>query len=79
MAAEMQLRAEVIRKRFQKENGAGQQPTLTTTTINVVRFMGKYLLMMKLLPLPTTVWNGLISLYEYYVYTCVTFFSPGVC
>eukprot|EP00026_Physarum_polycephalum_P001093 Phypoly_transcript_01094.p1 GENE.Phypoly_transcript_01094~~Phypoly_transcript_01094.p1 ORF type:complete len:919 (+),score=161.13 Phypoly_transcript_01094:935-3691(+) len=77
MAAEMQLRAEVIRKRFQKENGAGQQPTLTTTTINVVRFMGKYLLMMKLLPLPSVVWNGLISLYEYYVYTCVTFFTPG--
>ena len=39
----------------------------------------RYLLMMKLLPLPTLVWNGLIHLYEYYVYSCVTFFTPGVC
>jgi hypothetical protein len=39
MAAEMQLRAEVIRKRFQKENGAGQQPTLTTTTVGLSSYL----------------------------------------
>jgi hypothetical protein len=67
----------MVRRRFQKENGSEATMTLTPATINVVRFMGKYLHMMALLPLPTVVWNGLAQLFDFYLNAVILFFTPS--
>lgn len=66
----------MARKRFLKENGADATLLLTPATINVVRFMGKYMHLMHILPLPTVVWTSLTQLFEYYLSTILNFFVP---
>mmetsp|Transcript_23579 Transcript_23579/g.66171 ORF Transcript_23579/g.66171 Transcript_23579/m.66171 type:complete len:937 (+) Transcript_23579:66-2876(+) len=54
----------------------GVGPSLTSTSINVLRYMGKYLHMMKILkPIKFQVFYGFQQAFEYYMLTCYTFFG----
>ena len=49
---------------------------MTTSTINVCRFVGKYVQMMKILqPIAFEIFCGLNEVYFFYVYTVYTFFA----
>ncbi|EFA84727.1 hypothetical protein PPL_01719 [Heterostelium album PN500] len=51
-------------------------PLLSSTTINVIRLIGKYLQMMKILKqLSYPIFTAISQLLEYYVYTVFTFFG----
>ena len=51
-------------------------PLITTTTINVIRFIGKYITMMKVLqPISYEIYQAITQLSEYYTYTIFSFFG----
>ena len=59
-------------------NGSDNQPTLTSTSINVLRYMGKYLHMMEILrPISFQIFFGYRQIFEYYMYTCYSFFGAN--
>ncbi|KAF2069584.1 hypothetical protein CYY_009098 [Polysphondylium violaceum] len=62
-------------------NGTNQQtnsPLIASTTVNVLRFIGKYFQMMKVLqPLSYPIFTAIAQLLEYYVYTVFNFFGSS--
>eukprot|EP00026_Physarum_polycephalum_P001171 Phypoly_transcript_01172.p1 GENE.Phypoly_transcript_01172~~Phypoly_transcript_01172.p1 ORF type:complete len:1005 (+),score=148.92 Phypoly_transcript_01172:117-3017(+) len=51
-------------------------PILTTTVINVVKILGKYLYMLKVLPpIAFEVFVGITQVFQYYMYTTYVFFG----
>jgi len=68
---ELELRAEIHKKK--RTDG---ELLLTPTTINVARFMGRYLQLMRMLPNPHLVWLALTQLFEYYLHSVYVLFCP---
>ena len=54
-------------------------PLVTTTTINVIRFIGKYIMMMKVLqPIAYEIFMGITQIWEYYIYSVYNTFGESV-
>jgi len=68
-------------QQHESTNGTNQQtnsPLIASTTVNVLRFIGKYFQMMKVLqPLSYPIFTAISQLLEYYVYTVFTFFGSS--
>eukprot|EP01117_Protostelium_nocturnum_P007743 TRINITY_DN2771_c1_g3_i1.p1 TRINITY_DN2771_c1_g3~~TRINITY_DN2771_c1_g3_i1.p1 ORF type:complete len:978 (+),score=333.39 TRINITY_DN2771_c1_g3_i1:163-3096(+) len=60
--------------------GETSGPIITTSTVNVARFFGKYAHMMKILePICFEIFSGLVQIFEFYCYTVlVTFGSNNI-
>ncbi len=58
--------------------GNEQGPLLTATMLNnLAREVGVYLHLIKVLPsISEEIWDGITQLFEYYVYTVYSIFSP---
>jgi hypothetical protein len=64
------------KKEVPKEAPVAQGPSVTITGLNLVRYIGYYLQMMKILrPIAYEVFQGVVQLFEYYLFSVFYLFS----